>query len=66
MSNLYECGGCHGLNSPGLENCGHCGLRLTEDMEIDDGLQREIERQDRLELSAKERYYIEKYGTGDF
>lgn len=56
--NSLECQGCGTLNHPEDEwVCWTCGAPLTEDMEISDGLQRGIEREERIEEFQKELAY---------
>ena len=58
MTNLLECPGCGTLNHPEDKwICGTCGAPLTEDMEISDGLQREIDREEMVEEFQKEQAY---------
>lgn len=54
--NHFECGDCHAMNSPedGTDICFHCGARMSPEMEIDDGLEREIVREYRADLERKD------------
>ncbi len=65
--NSLECPECGTLSHPeDPRECMKCGLPLTEQNEIPDGLQREIIREERREELSKSAYYAAKYGDGVF
>lgn len=63
--NYLECSECGAMNHPeGPRVCFQCEARLTEEMEIPDGLQKEINQEQAKEEFQKEQaYQMHKNGS---